>query len=363
MKALILVGGFGTRLRPLTLTKPKPLVDFCNMPIIQHQIEALAKVGVNEVILAVNYLPDLMRTELANLETLYNIKITYSLENEPMGTAGPIRLAKDYILNGNESGLFFVFNSDVTCRFDALDAMVAFHKGHGGEGTIMVTEVTDPSKYGVVVADGNHLIERFVEKPKEYISNKINAGFYLFKTSIIDRIENRPTSIEKEIFPKMASDKQIYQMVLPGFWMDIGQPKDYLTGQTLALDFYREARPQTLASGATIKGNVLIHPSAKIDPTAVIGPNVVIGEGCSVGPASRLINSTLMAGAKVGTASYIDGSIVGWKSEVHNWCRVMNVTVIAEDVKIKDCTFLNGTKVLPHKDVDGAHPEDGKIIM
>jgi mannose-1-phosphate guanylyltransferase len=94
MKALILVGGFGTRLRPLTLTKPKPLVDFCNIPILQHQIEALAKVGVTEVILAVNVMPDLLRTELANLETLYNIKITYSLEDVPMGTAGPLKLAE-----------------------------------------------------------------------------------------------------------------------------------------------------------------------------------------------------------------------------------------------------------------------------
>jgi mannose-1-phosphate guanylyltransferase len=241
--------------------------------------------------------------------------------------------------------------------------MVAFHKSHGGEGTIMVTEVTDPSKYGVVVADANHMIQRFVEKPKEFISNKINAGFYLFKTSILNRIENRPTSIEKEIFPVMAAEKQIYQMVLPGFWMDIGQPKDYLIGQTLALAFYNESRPQTLASGANIKGNVLIHPSAKIDPTAVLGPNVVIGEGCSVGPHSRLINSTLMSGSSVGTASYLDSSIVGWKSHVYNWCRVMNVTVIAEDVKVADFSFLNGTKVLPNKGVEGSHPTEGTIIM
>lgn len=94
----------------------------------------------------------------------------------------------------------------------------------------MVTEVEDPTKYGVVVADGDGKIERFVEKPKQFISNKINAGLYLFNTSMIDRIENRPTSIEREIFPVMAAEEQIYQMVLPGYWMDIGQPKDYLSG-------------------------------------------------------------------------------------------------------------------------------------
>ena len=137
------------------------------------------------------------------------MKITCSLEDVPMGTAGPIRLAKDLILADNPSGLLFVFNSDVICHFP-LDKMVEFHKSHGGEGTIMVTEVEDPTKYGVVVADQNNLIERFVEKPQVLISNKINAGLYLFNTSVIDRIENRPTSIEREIFPVMASDKKIF---------------------------------------------------------------------------------------------------------------------------------------------------------
>lgn len=124
-------------------------------------------------------------------------------------------------MNENPSGLLFVFNSDVICHYP-LDKMVEFHKSHGKEGTIMVTEVQDPTKYGVVVADENNKIERFVEKPQVFISNKINAGLYLFNVSIIDRIENRPTSIEREIFPKMAEEEKIYQMILPGYWMDIG---------------------------------------------------------------------------------------------------------------------------------------------
>ena len=205
MKALILVGGFGTRLRPLTLTVPKPLMDFCNLPILCHQIQALAAAGVNEVILAINYQPEVMMKELEVLEAKYGLKITCSLESEPLGTAGPIRLAKELILNNNEQGLCFVFNSDVICNYP-LDKLIDFHKAHGKEGTIMVTEVEDPSKYGVVVADDSNQIKRFVEKPQHFISNKINAGLYLFNTSIIDRIENRPTSIEREIFPKMADE-------------------------------------------------------------------------------------------------------------------------------------------------------------
>lgn len=241
--------------------------------------------------------------------------------------------------------------------------MVEFHKSHGGDGTIMVTEVEDPTKYGVVVADDNNLIERFVEKPKVFISNKINAGLYLFNINILDRIENRPTSIEREIFPKMASDKKIFQMVLPGYWMDIGQPKDYLSGQTLHLSSLTKLEPASLASGDNIQGAVLVDPSAQIDASAVVGPNVVIGANCRIGAGSRVSNTTLLAGSTVGTSSYVDGSIIGWGSNVKNWCRVTNLSVVGQNVNVKDYTYLNGTKILPHKDVNGEHPEEGKIIM
>jgi mannose-1-phosphate guanylyltransferase len=151
-----------------------------------------------------------------------------------MGTAGPLILAKEHIVRDNPTGLCFVFNSDVSCDYP-LEKMIEFHKSHGKEGTILVTEVEDPSKYGVIIAEENGKINRFVEKPQVFVSNKINAGLYLFNISMIDRIPLKPTSIEREIFPKMVDDTQLYQMVLPGFWMDIGQPKDYLIGQTLFL--------------------------------------------------------------------------------------------------------------------------------
>lgn len=154
MKALILVGGFGTRLRPMTLTVPKPLVNFGNKPILCHQIEALAKAGVTEIILAVNYQPDVMMSAIQTYEQDYGIKITISLENEPLGTAGPIRLAESILRANNATGLFFVFNSDVICEYP-LDQLVSFHKGHGRQGTIVVTQVEDPTRYGVVVAQEN----------------------------------------------------------------------------------------------------------------------------------------------------------------------------------------------------------------
>ena len=164
----------------------------------------------------------------------------YSRETEPLGTAGPLALARD-LLWGDGTEPFFVLNSDIACEFPFAD-MVAFHKRHGREGTLMVTKVDEPSKYGVIVSREGGQIERFVEKPKEYVGNRINAGIYLFNPAILNRIEMRPTSIEKEIFPRMASDGQLFAMDLEGFWMDVGQPKDYLTGLQVRLLTRRAGR-------------------------------------------------------------------------------------------------------------------------
>ena len=185
MKALILVGGYGTRLRPLTFTVPKPCIEFGNVPIVCHQIKALAEAGVTEIILAIDNKPATMEERMDKYAKDYGVNITYSIEEVPMGTAGPIQLAKDRILADNEEGLFFVFNSDVICEFPIKD-LIEFHKAHGGEGTIMTTKVEDPRRFGVVVAQEDGKIDSFVEKPQEFISNNINAGLYLFSTKIID---------------------------------------------------------------------------------------------------------------------------------------------------------------------------------
>jgi mannose-1-phosphate guanylyltransferase len=186
-------------------------------------------------------------------------------------------------LEGDEP--FFVLNSDVICEFP-FKHMLEFHKKHGAEGTLLVrsfyiweltkpqkvTKVEEPSKYGVVVAKEDGKIDRFVEKPKVFVGNKINAGIYLFNSKVLDRIKPEPTSIEKEIFPKMAEEGQLYSMVLKGyviirvilnlfsarFWMDIGQPKDYLAGTSLYLNSLAEKDKDLLLSGKGIKGAVLV---------------------------------------------------------------------------------------------------------
>ncbi|KAJ1692134.1 hypothetical protein LUZ63_008832 [Rhynchospora breviuscula] len=350
MKALILVGGFGTRLRPLTLSMPKPLVDFANKPMILHQIEALKDVGVTEVILAINYRPEVMLNFLKEFENQLGIKITCSQETEPMGTAGPLALARDKLIDGSGEP-FFVLNSDVISEYP-FPQLIQFHKSHGGEATIVVTKVDEPSKYGVVVMEEETgKVERFVEKPKIFVGNKINAGIYLLNPSVLDRIELKPTSIEKEIFPKIASDQKLFAMVLPGFWMDIGQPRDYITGLRLYLDSLRKNSPSKLAKGAHIVGNVLVHESAIIGEGCLIGPDVAVGPGCVVDPGVRLSRCTVMRGVRIKKHACITSSIIGWHSTVGQWARIENMTILGEDVHVGDEVYSNGGVVLPHKEI------------
>lgn len=275
-RALILVGGYGTRLRPLTLSRPKPLVEFANKPILLHQIEALVSAGVNEVILAVSYRAEQMEQELIKEAKKLGISIIFSHETEPLGTAGPLALAKNILSKSPKP--FFVLNSDIICDFPFKE-LAEFHEKHGKEGTIVVTRVEEPSKYGVVIYDKDNCIDSFVEKPQEFISNKINAGLYILNPSVLSRIELRPTSIEKEVFPGMAEDKQLYAFELQGFWMDVGQPKDFLMGMCLYLKHLRANDSNKLYKGPGVIGNVLVDPTAKIGSHCQIGPNVTIGPG------------------------------------------------------------------------------------
>jgi mannose-1-phosphate guanylyltransferase len=169
-----------------------------------------------------------MELELKHEAEKLGVNLIFSHETEPLGTAGPIALARDILLKSSEP--FFVLNSDVICDFPFKE-LEKYHRSHGKEGTIVVTKVEEPSKYGVVLYDHTGCIQNFIEKPQEFVSNKINAGMYILNPSVLSRIELKPTSIEKEVFPAMAKDKELYALDLNGFWMDIGQPKDFLTGK------------------------------------------------------------------------------------------------------------------------------------
>jgi len=362
MKALILVGGFGTRLRPLTFSCPKPCVEFANKPIVCHQIEALVKAGVTEVILAINYQPETMRESIERYCEEYGVSIVCSQETSPMGTAGPLALARELLTKDNPEGCFFVLNSDVICEYP-FEEMYEFHKSHGKEGTIVVFPVDDPSKYGVVVSNEQKEVVSFVEKPKKFISNKINAGIYLLSNSVLDRIPLKPTSIERETFPLMAEDGQLCSLTLKSFWMDIGQPRDFLTGMELYLESLAQKSPESLNKGEGYLGNVLVDPSAEIEEGCLIGPNVTIAANCKVAAGTRIANSCILEGTTIAGNSWINGSIIGWKNKVGRWVRIESLSVLGEDVHVKDEVCLNGIIVLPHKEIKESELVQGKIVL
>ncbi|KAJ6325192.1 hypothetical protein OIU76_012307 [Salix suchowensis] len=216
----------------------------------------------------------------------------------------------------------------------------------------MVTKVDEPSKYGVVVMEeSTGKVEKFVEKPKIFVGNKINAGIYLLNPSVLDKIELKPTSIEKEVFPKIAAEDKLYAMVLPGFWMDIGQPRDYITGLRLYLESLRKKSSSKLANGPHIVGNVLVDETAKIGEGCLIGPDVAIGPGCIVESGVRLSRCSVMRGVRIKKHACISSSIIGWHSTVGQWARVENLTILGEDVHVCDEIYSNGGVVLPHKEI------------
>lgn len=275
--------------------------------------------------------------------------------------AGPLALAAAHLDDGSGEP-FFVFNSDVTCEYP-LRELLAFHKAKGGEGTIMLTYVDEPSKYGVVVCNEDGQIQLFKEKPTTWVSNHINAGLYCLSPSILKRIPLAPTSIEKEVFPAVAKEGKLFAMVLQGYWMDIGQPKDYLTGMCLHLGALRKHAPAKLAAGPQFHGNVLVDPTATVHPSAVVGPDVVVGPGCVVEEGARVKRATLLAGTRVKAHALVSSSLIGWGSTIGSWARVSNEAVLGEDVQIGDETAIVGAIILPHKGIKDSIFTPGQIII
>lgn len=343
LKALILVGGFGTRLRPLTFSKPKPLVELCNKATLLYQIEALVKVGVNEIVLAINYQPEKMNDFLKETEKKYSVKIVCSIETFPLGTAGPIGLARDNFFKEAFDHLF-VFNADIICDYN-LQKLLDYHVEKNGEGTLSVTKVKDPSRYGVIISDSNGRINKFVEKPTDFISDEINAGLYIFKSSFLNRIETKPCSIEREVFPKMAEEKVLYSMNLDGYWMDIGKPCDFLSGSIAVLN--------NLKSGLEINsdkiiGKVVIDEGSTIEDGAIVGPNVILGKNVIVKSGARIKNSVIMSNVIADNHSFIDGSIIGWKSIIGKWARIRGLSILGEDVNIGAEVLIDQGIILPN---------------
>ena len=305
MKAVVLVGGAGTRLRPLTYSTPKPLLPIANVPFVERQLDWLAHYGVDEAVLSLGYLPEAFLEHFAD-ERHGDMKLRFVVEHEPLGTAGGIRFAAEGI---NERLL--VCNGDVLTDLD-LGAFVAFHEARGAEATISLTQVDDPSAFGVVPTRSDGEVIAFVEKPPrdQAPSNWMNAGTYVLEPSALAAIPPRlNVSIERETFPRMLEQPgRLFAMRSDCYWLDIGMPEKYFEAQidTLA---GRVGLPPVPDAVERAPG-VWIQPGASIAPDAELVAPVLIGPAAEIASGARVRASVVGAGSRVGAGASVDHCVL-----------------------------------------------------
>lgn len=317
MQALILAGGEGTRLRPLTYTVPKPVLPLAGRPHVAYVIDWLQRHGVDDVVVSCGFLAEGMRKALAELEP--GVEIRYAEEPDARGTAGAIRFAEDML-----GDRFLVLNGDVLCDLD-LTALIAQHDRTGARTTIALYPVPDPTGYGLVRRRDDGEITEFLEKPEpeQVDTDEINAGAYLLERSVLDRIPpDRAVSIEREVFPELIGDG-LFGIRLEGYWIDIGTPDRFLEAnwdiledrvETVVGAGIREATMVgegcEISSDAELRAPCVIGAGGTVAAGAVIERSVLL-DGCTVGEGVRLSNTILSRGVTVEAGAELDRAVIG----------------------------------------------------
>jgi mannose-1-phosphate guanylyltransferase len=342
MQALILAGGEGTRLRPLTMTVPKPVVPLANRPFITYMIDWLHGHGFDEVVMSCGFLADGVRAVLGTGD-LHGVRVRYVDEEEPLGTAGAVKLAEPVL-----DDRFAVLNGDVLTDLD-IGALHEFHEQRGAVATLGLVPVEDTSSYGVVVTDDEGRVEAFLEKPAPGTAptSNINAGMYILEHEVLDRIDpGRGVSFEREVFPSLVGEG-LHALPLEGYWMDIGTPERYLeaTRDILRGTVHTPVAPSNGMEGAV--SPVLLGSRCEVSPGATVGPDATVGDECRIGPGVTVRNSSLHAGVDVGEGAVIVDSIVGAGARVGADARLEAQTIVGEAVEVPCGTHLTAGRVPP----------------
>ena len=326
MKAVVLVGGIGTRLRPLTLTTPKQMLPVAGRPMIERVVAHLAAHGVDEVILSLGYRPDAFMAAYPDGRCA-GVRLRYAVEPEPRDTAGGIAFA------ARQAGVdetFLVQNGDVLTDMD-IGELIAFHRQRGAAATISLIPVEDPSRYGVVAMDDRGQVTDFVEKPPLDLapSNLINAGTYVLEPSVLDHIAaDRPVSIEREVFPALVSEGSVYALASDARWIDAGTPDTYLRVNLAVAD----------------REQYWVHELAEVDAAAEVSESI-IGAGAVVGAGARVQGSLVMNGARVGAAATVRDSIVGSGATVGAGALVEAMSVLGDDADLAPGAVACGARL------------------
>ncbi|MBC7294298.1 MAG: NDP-sugar synthase, partial [Thermoleophilia bacterium] len=311
MKAVVMAGGQGTRLRPLTSNQPKPMVPVVNKPAVQHILELLSRHGFTDVVMTLAFLPRLIRNYFGDGSSL-GMHIEYSLEDTPLGTAGSVRLAKDLL-----DDTFLVISGDALTDFD-LTSIISFHRAREAMVTIALKSVENPLEFGVVIVDEEGRIQRFLEKPGwgQVFSDTVNTGIYVMEPEVLDHIpEGQPYDFSHDVFPKLFDlHKPLYGIVCDGYWQDIGNLEQYLQANRDALD----GRVKVTPPGVRLRGNIWVDQGANLESLdsvegpALIGRNVRVDSGAQIMAHTVLgDNSVVRAGEQKATSVLAENTYEG----------------------------------------------------
>jgi mannose-1-phosphate guanylyltransferase / phosphomannomutase len=364
MKAVVMAGGEGTRLRPLTSNQPKPMVPIVGKPCIEHILELLRRHGIEDVIVTVAFLPQAIRSYFGNGESL-GMRVEYSVEESPLGTAGSVRLAADRL-----DGTFLVISGDALCDFD-LGKLVEFHREKGSAATIALKSVENPLEFGIVVTDSEGRIERFLEKPSwsQVFSDTINTGVYVLEPEVLRHVPtDRPYDFSKELFPLLLEmGRPLYGFVADGYWQDIGNLEQYRQANFDALD----ERVELEIPGVRLRGNIWLGEGVEIDdldriegpaylgnycrigPDATVGPYSVLAANVTLRERARTVAAVIDASTHLGRSVLVENAIIGRNCDIRSHVRIHEDVAIGDEVTIgAESVVMPGVRIYPFKAVE-----------
>jgi mannose-1-phosphate guanylyltransferase len=338
VEAVVLVGGKGTRLRPLTLSAPKPMLPTAGVPFLAHLLSRIRESGVRRVVLGTSYLAETFSDHFGDGSAL-GLEIEYVVENEPLGTGGGIRnvfkhLSADDVL---------VFNGDVLAGTD-LTAVVDTHRRTKADATLHLVRVQDPRAFGCVPTDDDGRVTAFLEKTDDPPTDQINAGCYVFRREVIESIpEGRPVSVERETFPGLlSSGARVSGHVDVAYWRDMGTPMDLVRGSA---DLVRGVAPSAALPGPT--GESLVMEGARIHPTARVAGGTTVGRNVTIGKGARIEGSMLFDGAVVGDNARVLHAVVGAGARIDESALVSETVIGDRAVVGAHCELRHGMRVWP----------------
>ncbi len=366
MQALILAGGEGTRLRPLTSTVPKPVVPLVDRPFIRFMLDWLLSHGIDDVVMSCGHLAVGVRNVLGD-GSAFGISLRYVEEPRPLGTGGALKYAESLL-----DDRFFMLNGDVLTDMD-LTAQLAQHERTGARATLALTPVEDPSAYGLVRMDAAGAVTEFVEKPApdQIDTNNISAGAYVLERSVLELLEaDQPASIERDVFPRLV-DEGLYGHVSDGYWLDIGTPERYLEATFDILEGTVHTRVQErmgsgylcVEDGVENAGRIipsgLVETGCRIGEGARIGGRVVLESGVSVGANTTIERAVVLQGAEIGSNCTLSGCIIGGGVRIGDDCHVDGMSVVGEGATIGSGNVISmGARLFP-----GVTLPDGALLF